>query len=150
MSALSTGLRLQVFSFPWKGLRALNPRRGGAGQDLPTPDRLPPVLTSGAPSPLTTRSWSRGPADSLGWEGPGRGGGRGVGAGRGVSTCDFDFDSPLIHSAGAALISSEVQQQISGEYHEKPGLQSERDGTAIAPPATGASFCASADKELRQ
>lgn len=72
------------------------------------------------------------------------------GRGGGVSTCDFDFDSPLIHSAGAALISSEAQQQISGEYHEKPGLQSERDGTAIAPPATGASFCASADKELRQ
>lgn len=80
-----------------------------------------------------------------GWDWGWAGGGRGA-----VSTCDFDFDLALIHSAGAALIPSEVQQQISGEYHEKPGLQSERDGTAIAPTATGASLCASADKELPQ
>lgn len=68
----------------------------------------------------------------------------------GVSTRDFDFDLALIYSAGVALISSEVLQQISGEYHEKPGLQSERDETAIAPTATAASLCASADKELPQ
>lgn len=137
MSALSTGLRLQVFSFLWQGSRALNPRRG---QTPPTPHRHapsstpPPALTSTTSSPLTTqvsvtlpRRWVR----VCVWEGEG-------------------LELALIHSAGAALISSEVQQRISGEYHEKPGLQSECDGTAIGPTATGASLCASADKEHPQ
>lgn len=63
---------------------------------------------------------------------------------------DFDFVLALIHSARVALILSEAQQQISGEYHEKPGLQSERDGKAMAPTATAASLCASEDKEFLQ
>lgn len=116
MSALSTRLQLQVFSFPWQGARektqtSVNPRQGCPKQP---PARWPMEVSVHLCHVLSPTMLD------------------GLHSGD-IFTCncmraDLRPFGPVV---------SEVHRQISHKYHEKQWLQSSIDRTEITPKATG-------------
>lgn len=129
MSVLSTGLQLQVFSFPWQGARAktqtsVNPRRGlpQASTSTLTDEgevRSPCchrwLCTSGSCSVTEHLVWA--PFRKLKYAR--------------TTACLMTHSNPAPWSYTDL---SEAHKQISHKYHEKRWLQSAEDGAEIRAP----------------